>query len=1432
MEIKKVLNIDQNIDYLESGTIAQASAIVANRRNNALQSEHGIAPVYTYTDPEEKTIGYIACSDEYILFTNKSNIIRCAVDNSFTTNVLTNWNWQGGKVIGTYTYNVNNELIVAITEIGVDADVPLKIINLNKPNYVITENDNKYTLSPDIPKFNLINYTFTTGSNIYKGTYVFFIRFKIDDTSATSWFKLGSPIIVSDSINTKLLDFTYYTASTNSPTVGPGYQRVSIDVSSSAEKTNKNIRLAINIVDDTKRYKQFQVGYIVTTTKFESKVFVNNYKDIGVNATALINNDTDEEVSVDDMTAQSAFNMFNVKTLCNYNNRLYISNYKEENNNIHIKDINLSNVIVRAFERDDTTPSPDSGVVNPDFPVIPPYIDANGKTWQWTEDAAPGDNDFKINSTYSFPIYSTYLGKYSKSFLNVTPQQIGIDNRTESGAYINVTKKYALVVPFKDYWNASDDMRKLTGSETYHVKMSPALPAIYQGKIGDLMIGFTKSKEDGTSYTADFFYYEDVNNPRSGTSIRPAGIGVWIEIYATSWASGTIKVTYTPLDAFIRKSTMSSTDNNEVTTTVVSEIPKYAINNSVYNFFVHYVYPNGNYTDGIQIQNNQSVVNENIYIGSIAGAEKRFKVNEDTKIKDINDYFELLKLQGEVDTTGAHDVIINPKTNSDDLYFCNLYPQYDSRKVALYKNSNGDRLFRGNTKAGTTTAHYMSTCKFVFDNIPMLPDFVGFFISYEKTEPIVTAQCITTGEDSHVGIVEAYIQRDEIKAYYGNFSINKTTACNFFMSLGYGLFQGYSYVGSQMMGAHELTLSGIINHDQSAQIVDISKATIVPPNYNNKNVEGHLKLKLANKVLTGTIRMSENATQLQRTVGLLYTIDNEHYTSTNKELISLGFIKYVAYEDGKTYNYGYEQYPYNYDYYDDEDISFSYNVRGVSFDEIDPYPRDDSGVVYYKYPVNLWTENLYGSVFITAARMNTYNLYPNKFKNVRETPVSRYYTYHKEDNSWTKNILNTVPYPNMVNNMLELNTSYFQYTDKLINNYNSDTYNNHIELYTKVVRRSDVISNESIKNSWRIFRAEQYKVIAENKGDVINLVGIGTYLIVHCEHSMFIFNRDSSMQTENKDVQLVIPDAFDIDYVEVFTSTRGYAGIQKFNQFNCSNYGYVFYDSDSHKLYRYDNSKLIDITNGLKFLFDKEVLDINFAVDDVNERLICVGTVKDGTKTYKFTVSYSFAYEAWISTHPYHYGDCFNTKNNVYFVDNNKELAQIDSFDLTKYNVFTNVIDVDNIFKTELDEADGNPFSYADIVVSNTNIDKVLNFVRYVLARGDDVNFTGNKLVIYSNCCYSGYSDISHARSSYHDYKSPYFDYGAWNFNWFRNRIQKINENNPILRGTGKFNEAVVTTTTRGVDNALMVGKYFVVRLIFKDVTKVINLIDIDGYAE
>ena len=77
--------------------------------------------------------------------------------------------------------------------------------------------------------------------------------------------------------------------------------------------------------------------------------------------------------------------------------------------------------------------------------------------------------------------------------------------------------------------------------------------------------------------------------------------------------------------------------------------------------------------------------------------------------------------------------------------------------------------------------------------------------------------------------------------------------------------------------------------------------------------------------------------------------------------------------------------------------------------------------------------------------------------------------------------------------------------------YDPNALSQNIPVYDTYIRRSDVIQSESDVNAWRNFSPSAYKVIAENKGAITNIVGIGLYLIAHCEHSMFLFNRDSTL---------------------------------------------------------------------------------------------------------------------------------------------------------------------------------------------------------------------------------------------------------------------------------------------------------------------------------
>ena len=168
-------------------------------------------------------------------------------------------------------------------------------------------------------------------------------------------------------------------------------------------------------------------------------------------------------------------------------------------------------------------------------------------------------------------------------------------------------------------------------------------------------------------------------------------------------------------------------------------------------------------------------------------------------------------------------------------------------------------------------------------------------------------------------------------------------------------------------------------------------------------------------------------------------------------------------------------------------------------------------------------------------------------------------------------------------NTIDLFKNKLSYPD----NYNLKVYQNYREdikyltQFDKIVRRSDVIQDESSSNAWRQFGLENYKVISENKGKITNIVGIGYYFIVHTEHSLFAFNNDNKLSALDKEIQLTTPDIFDIDYQEILTSNLGYGGLQNNDDWVLGTFGYIYYDKDSNRIFRFDNGKLDYIDNDI-----------------------------------------------------------------------------------------------------------------------------------------------------------------------------------------------------------------------------------------------------------
>lgn len=95
-----------------------------------------------------------------------------------------------------------------------------------------------------------------------------------------------------------------------------------------------------------------------------------------------------------------------------------------------------------------------------------------------------------------------------------------------------------------------------------------------------------------------------------------------------------------------------------------------------------------------------------------------------------------------------------------------------------------------------------------------------------------------------------------------------------------------------------------------------------------------------------------------------------------------------------------------------------------------------------------------------------------------------------------------------------------------------------------------------------------------------------------------MFDRNNTLQTADKEFQLDIPDIFDVDYKEIFTSQLGVCGLQDKDAHIVDNFGYIFDDNEAHRIYKFGQG-IIDIIdfNIVQFLNKYKPYLIRFAND-------------------------------------------------------------------------------------------------------------------------------------------------------------------------------------------------------------------------------------------
>ena len=717
----------------------------------------------------------------------------------------------------------------------------------------------------------------------------------------------------------------------------------------------------------------------------------------------------------------------------------------------------------------------------------------------------------------------------------------------------------------------------------------------------------------------------------------------------------------------------------------------------IYSFYIHFVNKYGEATDGYKIPNifGQQNVTEVVVVAP-AGAMVQFPINqrvfdETGEIyrsgNEIINYINPVTEQEVYDTIkGAYSSLKNI-ANLKWFQVPSAIPINASNYFIPFINDNGDILYKvpydDFSINGTTITYPIYKLKFDLNGFELPKDYIGYYFSYEKFEPTIKLRGIVTKRDAsqQTSIVGSGNEIDYNK--YNSLDIHKIDSIHFYSSdldnddnvdLDFNAIYILKSITLQANGAAYTSNSKVefanakypanlnmpeIGGSTYNAIYGVDKATlsIAGDALKDKRNLG-TSIELAVNDISGLFVSNTNVYK-----SALVKISTNIYTNENKILVKFTNIYYEE-EQGIverglnghfTYNdfivFDFNKFVFN----SSNNVILSekygtyYKTDVFDIDSNDDGDYNDDEDYVMKYMSDFRAPLYY-------VQLMTYDVLLKESKSFKNEP-SIYYLQLEKTNpdvpsqikQFAQNIIvlpeNTVDlFENKYPNQDSLNPKTFT---------NYDYNKSYLDEYNKRVRRSNVIADESNENSWRVFPLEGYKDITENKGIITNIVGVGTTFLVHTEHSLFMFDRNNTLQTADKEVQLAMPDIFDVDYKEVFTSDLGICGLQDRDAHIVDQFGYIFYDNDAHRIYKFGQGKIENIDlDIIQFLNKHKPYRIRFANDKEANRLLVNMYFHSAIEAVpqEETLSFNYVINKWISFHDYVFDTAFNTKQMLYYI--------------------------------------------------------------------------------------------------------------------------------------------------------------------------------------
>jgi len=1242
-------------------------------------------------------VGSINCNKETVYFlsyyTSDENDKKLILlrrydytDNPFTSRdkkylIKTPLDYHDGEIIGTFTYNRNNELIIAFSEYKEDNSLnePLRTFNLD-------DIDSDLIHSPLVPEVRIpqIDKYYYIRRSWYKGQNHVFISFKISEDTYTQWYDLHTNIYT-DMIEDKYFINAQIHGVKDNQNQDIDYnlqEKITLsdrsdicDVSFALKLTNINFyshyRLAIiNVVkNDTKTFVSYDIPYSTNYVEVTTSLFRNT------------------SVAVSDII-QSFYNYYNAKELINYKNKLFISNFKEEYyDNVILEEYanRVNGNVYTAMTVDaDEFINYNPTFINTDVEYFIKGIVNNKNYYQISRKnitcdlvASSNGEILKIDdspfNTRDFSIFADVIWLLHP-FTNNNNSYVSFDpTRSITSQYINgistllitnLSSSFRAHFLFNDTSISDINITNSGNDDEFPNSNLVLLPLTKKGQ---------------TNFAWYLFRYINSNNTFKLMTTSPVisfnidGITETFytnQMTGTGWALNTVQYDVTP-----------STENQEKAQLNIRTL----IAGEYYQFFIHYVNKYGNVSLGFPIN-----VGGEVSVVRNLNDEKVYKINENSNAQ-LND--------------------IGYSQN-----------EFKIRKLKI-------------------------------KDVKIPDGYIGWFISYAQFEGTTTLHGLRLQDSSAQEVQDLTVDAGKNAGRVLSLELDILDKINMNNNIIEYL---YDNVGTAPK-SDEITNFKLVPSNSPGNMFRTSYIKVNYESYNEAINEQPVRLKKVPLDSDGRLLL---------------------YLSKVKSLIPLS---YIYYEDANEYK---------------EIFVGNYNGVISKFEAIE-YKTDliyDAGDGSYR--------NLNGSAvtkgtldnYIEVHTWYDYSTYFNESKRYRSNPqIIVTGDYDNQQNphftvgviAQGRDIIDLFE-----NNQLEMNENYPKVE---MSYYELAKYK---YIFDQTIRRSNVIADESLENSWRKFETDQYINIKENKGNIMNLCAIGNIFLVHTEHSLFQFDFNDRLTSNGGVVEVDQKDIFESRYTELFNTELGFGGLQERRAAIAGDFGYIWFNNDFNHFFALskEGPKVLseDIDARLKLIKPKNV---RFGDDKQRSRLLIRYENGDTIET----ISFNYKLGCFVSMHDYNNPAWFAyTKDRIFVVNTDK--IRVGHFNSNKFvdSQFSIIV---NYSYDEIKFLEYLSYKFTRITdIANL---AVIDFVNLPV-EGRYVEESGNYLYVVSDKCRTGQLVLKRTDAYDNDNATnkfrtnyPYFELGYFNMN----KLVNINGKESRMFGNYFVFTFVVNTTNENKIN-------------------------------